>query len=52
VQYPLRRGALYNQVAVFRSRRYRPDGDDWGTVEELDAHYTPRPAPMCATASS
>lgn len=39
VQYPLRRGELYNQVAVFRSRRYRPDSDDWGTVEELDAHY-------------
>jgi len=39
VQYPVRRGELYNQVAVFRSRRYRPDGDDWGTPEELDAHY-------------
>jgi salicylate hydroxylase len=39
VQYPLRRGELYNQVAVFRSRNYRPDSDDWGTVEELDAHY-------------
>ena len=43
VQYPVRRGELYNQVAVFRSPRYRPghsDGrDDWGTVEEFDAHY-------------
>jgi 3-hydroxybenzoate 6-monooxygenase len=39
VQYPVRRGELYNQVAVFRSRRYRPDSDDWGTPEELDAHY-------------
>jgi salicylate hydroxylase len=39
VQYPVRRGALYNQVAVFRSKRYRPGSDDWGTVEELDAHY-------------
>jgi salicylate hydroxylase len=39
VQYPIRRGELYNQVAVFRSRRYTPGSDDWGTVEELDAHY-------------
>jgi 2-polyprenyl-6-methoxyphenol hydroxylase-like FAD-dependent oxidoreductase len=39
VQYPVRRGELYNQVAVFRSKRYRPDSDDWGTPEELNAHY-------------
>src|SRR5690242_9160718 len=34
VQYPVRRGELYNQVAVFKSRRYKPQSDDWGTVEE------------------
>jgi 3-hydroxybenzoate 6-monooxygenase len=39
VQYPIRRAELYNQVAVFRSRRYTPGSDDWGTPEELDAHY-------------
>ena len=39
VQYPIRRGELYNQVAVFRSQRYQPGSDDWGTAEELDAHY-------------
>jgi len=39
VQYPVRRGELYNQVAVFRSQHYRPDSDEWGTVEEFDAHY-------------
>ena len=39
VQYPIRRGELYNQVAVFRSKRYTPGSDDWGTAEELDAHY-------------
>ena len=39
VQYPVRRAELYNQVAVFRSRRYMRDSDDWGTAEELDAHY-------------
>lgn len=39
VQYPLRRGELYNQVAVFKSPRYAPGVAEWGTVEELDAHY-------------
>jgi 3-hydroxybenzoate 6-monooxygenase len=39
VQYPVRRAELYNQVAVFRSKRYRPGSDDWGVVEELDVHY-------------
>lgn len=42
VQYPIRGGELYNQVAVFRSKRYRPgmDGDaDWGTPDELDEHF-------------
>lgn len=42
VQYPIRGGELYNQVAVFRSGRYR-DGadrdDDWGTPDELDEHF-------------
>jgi 3-hydroxybenzoate 6-monooxygenase len=36
VQYPLRRGELYNQVAVFRSEQYRQGRQDWGTPEELD----------------
>jgi salicylate hydroxylase len=39
VQYPIRRGELFNQVAVFRSARYRPDSEDWGTAEELDAVF-------------
>ena len=39
VQYPVRRGELYNQVAVFKSDRYRPDSDEWGTPEEMDAHF-------------
>jgi salicylate hydroxylase len=39
VQYPLRGGDLYNQVAVFQSPRYAPGVEEWGTVEELDAHY-------------
>lgn len=39
IQYPLRGGKLYNQVAVFKSERYRPDSDEWGTEDELEAHF-------------
>ena len=39
VQYPVRRGELYNQVAVFRSPTYVPGSEEWGTAAELDAHY-------------
>jgi 2-polyprenyl-6-methoxyphenol hydroxylase-like FAD-dependent oxidoreductase len=36
VQYPVRRGELYNQVVVFKSFNYKEDSDDWGTPEEMD----------------
>jgi salicylate hydroxylase len=39
VQYPVRRGELYNQVAVFESDRFAPDGDDWGTEAELEERF-------------
>ena len=39
IQYPVRRGELFNQVAVFRSASYTPDNNDWGTVEELEAKF-------------
>ncbi len=39
VQYPIRGGELFNQVAVFRSARFRPGTDDWGTPDELDAAF-------------
>src|SRR5262249_51209960 len=42
VQYVIHGGTLLNQVAVFRSHRYRPgceDRDDWGTADELDSAY-------------
>jgi 3-hydroxybenzoate 6-monooxygenase len=42
VQYPIRRGELYNQVAVFRSRRYSREAeltDRWGTPAELDKSF-------------
>jgi 2-polyprenyl-6-methoxyphenol hydroxylase-like FAD-dependent oxidoreductase len=39
VQYPVRRGALYNLVAVFKSPSYREDSEDWGGPDELDACF-------------
>ncbi|WP_203247363.1 FAD-dependent monooxygenase [Sporosarcina beigongshangi] len=39
VQYPVRRGELYNQVVVFKSSDYRKEiqfTDEWGTPEEMD----------------
>ncbi|MEH7414405.1 FAD-dependent monooxygenase [Neobacillus drentensis] len=36
VQYPVRKGELYNQVVVFKSQNYKPHSDDWGTPEEMD----------------
>lgn len=35
VQYPVRHKSVINQVAVFKSYKYRADSDDWGTAEEL-----------------
>ncbi len=46
VQYVIHGGTLLNQVAVFRSHRFRPGCDyldDWGTPDELDAAF----APLC-----
>jgi salicylate hydroxylase len=37
VQYPIRRGELFNQVAVFKSPSW--PAADWGNEAELDAHY-------------
>lgn len=51
VQYPLRRGELYNQVVVFKSERYTREPADWGTPDELDAHFSGG-APLVASALS
>lgn len=37
VQYPVRRGELYNQVVVFKS--YDATVEDWGTPEELARRF-------------
>ncbi len=39
VQYPLRRGEIFNQVAVFRSPKALAGEEDWGTPDELDAAF-------------
>ncbi len=39
VQYPLRQGEMFNQVAVFRSPKALAGQDDWGTPDELDAAF-------------
>ena len=36
VQYPLRGGEMFNQVAVFESAKARAGIEDWGTPDELD----------------
>jgi len=38
VQYPVRRGELYNQVVVFKTYEYKPEGD-WGTPEEMEKRF-------------
>jgi 3-hydroxybenzoate 6-monooxygenase len=39
VHYPLRRGELYNLVAVFHSDRYTEGYDEAGSVDELWRHF-------------
>jgi 2-polyprenyl-6-methoxyphenol hydroxylase-like FAD-dependent oxidoreductase len=39
IQYPLRRGELLNQVAVFKSTRYQSGIENWGGPDELVPAY-------------
>lgn len=39
VQYPVRRGELCNQVAVFHSSSFDAGAVHWGTADELDATF-------------
>lgn len=41
MQYPVRRGELYNQVAVYESPRYAQGRDDWGDQDEFDEMFAP-----------
>jgi salicylate hydroxylase len=40
VQYPIRRGELFNQVAVFKSNQIQDETDQWGTKEELNEKFS------------
>ncbi|WP_232549823.1 FAD-dependent oxidoreductase [Propioniciclava soli] len=40
VQYGLRAGEMFNQVAVFESPKALAGEEDWGTPDELDAAFT------------
>ena len=39
VQYPVRGGALCNQVAVFRSQQFRDGMADWGGADEFAERF-------------
>lgn len=39
IQYPLRHAELFNQVAVFTSKRFTKGSECWGTLEELDERF-------------
>ncbi|MFF3585162.1 FAD-dependent oxidoreductase [Streptomyces mirabilis] len=39
VQYPLRGGQMFNQVAVFESPKALAGEEDWGTPDELDRAF-------------
>ncbi|HET7398857.1 MAG TPA: FAD-dependent oxidoreductase [Intrasporangium sp.] len=39
VQYPLRQGEMFNQVAVFESPKALAGQEDWGTPDELEAAF-------------
>ena len=46
VQYPLRQGEMFNQVAVFESPKALAGEEDWGTPDELDAAFVGTCAPV------
>jgi salicylate hydroxylase len=46
VQYPLRGGEMFNQVAVFESAKARAGIEDWGTPDELDAAFEGKCLPI------
>lgn len=52
VQYPLRSGRMYNQVAVFKSRQFEQGLEEWGTPEELDETFAVTCEPVRAALPS
>ena len=39
VQYPVRHKSVINQVAVFKSKSYNEETDDWGSIDELSEMF-------------
>jgi 3-hydroxybenzoate 6-monooxygenase len=52
MQYPVRSGALYNQVAVFHSESFASGNEEWGTPDELDAVFSTTVEPVRRSAAS
>lgn len=52
MQYPVRSGTLYNQVAVFESASFAAGAAEWGTPEELDEVYSRTVAPVRRAAAA
>jgi salicylate hydroxylase len=46
VHYPLRRGELFNLVAVFHSDRYEEGWDTYGDPDELHARFADKCEPV------
>ncbi len=46
VQYPLRQGEMFNQVAVFQSPKALAGEEDWGTPDEMDGAFVGSCAPV------
>jgi salicylate hydroxylase len=48
IQYPIRGGQMFNQVAVFASDAYQPGrrDDEWGTPGELDLRFRGKAGPV------
>ena len=46
VQYPLRGGEMFNQVAVFESPKALAGEEDWGTPDEMDTAFEATCAPV------
>ena len=40
VQYPIRSGELFNQAAVFKSKKTPDETDQWGTKDELNERFS------------
>ena len=39
VQYPVRHKSVINQVAVFKSKSYNEETEDWGSIDELSEMF-------------